>query len=210
MLIIGAKGFAKEVLEILHQNKETENLCFYDDVNSDNPEKLYNLFPILENMEEAKEYFNTVSRFFILGIGNPKYRKMLYDKFVEIGGEPYSIISKNAEIGSFENNIDEGVIITSGVVITNSITIKKGTLINLSSTIGHDSLIGEFVEICPNVSVSGHCEIGDGVFIGTGAIVLPGVKIGKNSIVAAGSVVRTNVPDNVMVAGAPAEIKRHF
>ena len=33
MLIIGAKGFAKEVLEILHQNGQTENLCFYDDVN---------------------------------------------------------------------------------------------------------------------------------------------------------------------------------
>lgn len=32
MLIIGAKGFAKEVLEILHQNGETEDLCFYDDV----------------------------------------------------------------------------------------------------------------------------------------------------------------------------------
>ena len=31
MLIIGAKGFAKEVLEILHQNGQTENLCFYDD-----------------------------------------------------------------------------------------------------------------------------------------------------------------------------------
>ena len=35
MLIIGAKGFAKEVLEILHQNGQTENLCFYDDVNDD-------------------------------------------------------------------------------------------------------------------------------------------------------------------------------
>lgn len=33
MLIIGAKGFAKEVLEVLHQLKRFENICFYDDVN---------------------------------------------------------------------------------------------------------------------------------------------------------------------------------
>ncbi|MCB4234487.1 hypothetical protein LDL59_03555 [Kaistella anthropi] len=44
MLIIGAKGFAKEVLEILHQNGHTNNLCFYDDVNDDLPERLFGQF----------------------------------------------------------------------------------------------------------------------------------------------------------------------
>ncbi|MFZ2430593.1 MAG: hexapeptide transferase, partial [Lutibacter sp.] len=35
MLVIGAKGFAKEVLEVVHQLNELENLVFYDDVNKD-------------------------------------------------------------------------------------------------------------------------------------------------------------------------------
>ena len=42
MIIIGAKGFAKEVLEILHQNNQLEGLAFYDDVNHDLPDLLYN------------------------------------------------------------------------------------------------------------------------------------------------------------------------
>lgn len=50
--------------------------------------------------------------------------------------------------------------------------------------------------------------IGDNVWIGAGAIVLPGCKIGNNCVVAAGSVVCSDVPDNVMVAGAPATIKK--
>ena len=83
-------------------------------------------------------------------------------------------------------------------------------MINLSCTIGHDSIIGEFVEICPNVSISGRCKIGDLVFIGTGATILPDIKIGKNSIIAAGSVVNKNVPDNVLVAGIPATIKKEL
>ena len=44
MIIIGAKGFAKEVLEVLWQLNELENLVFYDDVNIDIPDKLFGEF----------------------------------------------------------------------------------------------------------------------------------------------------------------------
>lgn len=43
-------------------------------------------------------------------------------------------------------------------------------------------------------------------WIGAGAIILPGVTIGENSIVAAGAVVSKDVPDNVVVGGIPAKI----
>ena len=48
--------------------------------------------------------------------------------------------------------------------------------------------------------------IGDNVFIGADAIVLPNVKIGSDVIVGAGAVVTKDVPDNVVVAGNPAKI----
>lgn len=44
------------------------------------------------------------------------------------------------------------------------------------------------------------------VWIGAGAIILPGVTVGENSIVAAGAVVAKDVPDNVLVGGVPARI----
>jgi acetyltransferase-like isoleucine patch superfamily enzyme len=46
--------------------------------------------------------------------------------------------------------------------------------------------------------------IGDNVWIGTGAVIFPGVTIGDGSIVAMGAVVMSNVPANTMVAGNPA------
>ena len=49
-------------------------------------------------------------------------------------------------------------------------------------------------------------EIGDYVFIGPRAIILPGVKLGKGAIVAAGAVVTKDVPDFVMVGGVPAKV----
>ena len=51
MLIVGAKGFAKEVLEICHQNNELENLVFYDDVNDDVNGLLFDKFPILKSID---------------------------------------------------------------------------------------------------------------------------------------------------------------
>lgn len=53
-------------------------------------------------------------------------------------------------------------------------------------------------------------RIGDNVWIGGRAVILPGVSIGDNVIVAAGAIVTTDVPDNVMVAGNPAAIRKEL
>lgn len=81
--------------------------------------------------------------------------------------------------------------------------------------------IGNNVTLAPNVHILAHDAstkkfigftkvkntiIGDDVFIGASTIVLPGVEIGNNSIVAAGSVVFKNVPENSVVGGNPAQL----
>jgi serine acetyltransferase len=57
-----------------------------------------------------------------------------------------------------------------------------------------------------NTSVS----IGSGSWLGAGAIILPGAQIGRNVVVAAGSVVRGPVPDRCVVAGVPAKVVREY
>ena len=53
-------------------------------------------------------------------------------------------------------------------------------------------------------------EIKDGAWIGGGVIILPGVKIGKNSIIGAGSVVTRSIPDNCVAVGNPCRPTRFF
>ena len=53
-------------------------------------------------------------------------------------------------------------------------------------------------------------SIGSGTWLGAGAIVLPGARIGRNVVVAAGSVVRGQVPDRCVVAGVPARVVRAY
>jgi maltose O-acetyltransferase len=52
--------------------------------------------------------------------------------------------------------------------------------------------------------------IEDNVWIGGGAILLPGVRIGRNAVVGAGAVVSRSVPANTVVAGNPARVIREI
>ncbi len=210
MLIIGAKGFAKEVLEVLYQNNTLSRVAFYDDITENMPKKLYNQFEVIRNIKDAQRYFNETCNSFTLGVGGPELRHRLHDKFVKIGGTFTSTISSKATIGNFGNEIKEGCNIMTGSIITNDIYIGKGCLINLNCTIGHDSIINDFVELSPGVNISGNCRIGRFSLLGTNAVLLPKVKIGENVVVAAGAVVTKDIPDNCMVAGVPAIIKKQL
>jgi carbonic anhydrase/acetyltransferase-like protein (isoleucine patch superfamily) len=64
------------------------------------------------------------------------------------------------------------------------------------------------VPIGRQVPVNRAVSIGAGSWLGAGAIVLPGARIGRNVVIAAGSVVRGEVPDRCVVAGVPAKIVR--
>lgn len=53
-------------------------------------------------------------------------------------------------------------------------------------------------------------NIGDNVWIGGGAFINPGVTIGKGAVVASGAVVTKDVPENALVAGVPAVVKKYI
>lgn len=207
MLIIGAKGFAKDILEILRHNNELNNLVFYDDVNSDEDE-LFAEFPIIKFMDDAEQYFSNIDDRFSIGIGNPNLRCKMYHKFTALGGVLHATISPKIDVGNYDVNIAEGCNILSGVKISNSVEIGMGTMIYYNAIINHDVVIGKFVEISPGAIVLGNCKIGNFTHIGSGAVILPGVVIGNYVKIAAGAVVTHNMPHHVLTAGVPAVIKK--
>jgi len=209
MIVIGAKGFAKEVLEELLLKNETKDLVFYDDVNNNIPTKLFDEFLILKSLSDAKKYFSSIENKFTIGIGNPTLREKLYNKFSSIGGELTSVISNKASIGSYGVTIGNGSVILSSAQISNSTSIGKGCIVYYNAIITHDCVLGDFVEVSPNATILGRTTIGNFTQIGANATILPDVTIGNNVIIGAGAVVINDVPSNVTVVGNPAKIINH-
>jgi acetyltransferase-like isoleucine patch superfamily enzyme len=58
----------------------------------------------------------------------------------------------------------------------------------------------------PGIQVFGRIRIGSGTMIGLNCIILPGVEIGRECLIGAGSVVRGKIPDNSLVIGNPAKV----
>ncbi|EJL67638.1 acetyltransferase [Chryseobacterium populi] len=206
MLIIGAKGFAKEVLEICHQNNDLTHLAFYDDINDDIKGFLYHTFPIMKTIEEAQHYFATVDEKFTIGIGNPDLRKKLAHKFSDIGGILTSTISPKADIGSYGIQIGNGANILDGAKISNDVIIGESVIVYYNSIITHDVKIGDFTEISPDVKILGRAVIGSFCQLGSGSIILPDIKIGNHVIIGAGTVVTKDIPDNCTAVGVPSKI----
>lgn len=206
MLIVGAKGFAKEVLDILFQNSYKKQIVLFDNINDEVNGKLYDMYNILKSIDDAKNHFINSGNEYTIGVGDPKLRKRIYKQFNDIGGKLISTISVNSDIGNYDIEIGVGCNILSGVRISNSVSVGKGCIIYYNSIITHDCIIGDFVEISPSVNILGRVEISNYTHIGSNSTILPDIKIGKNSVIGAGSVVTKDVPDNVMVVGVPAKI----
>jgi acetyltransferase-like isoleucine patch superfamily enzyme len=88
-----------------------------------------------------------------------------------------------------------------------------GVTIGSRVTIAHGAKL--FSDSGPNTSpylqlhypiVAGPIAIGDDVWIGANAIIMPGVNIGSRCVIGAGSVVKGDVPDGSVVAGSPAKL----
>ena len=125
----------------------------------------------------------------------------------------FVVILPGAEIGS-DCNICSHCLIENDVVLGDRVTVKSGVQLWDGLRVGDDVFIG------PNATFTNdrhprsgrrdfeliRTTLADGCSIGAGAVVLPGVRVGRGAMVGAGAVVTKDVPDGVAVIGNPARI----
>ncbi len=133
-----------------------------------------------------KSYYFAYLKYLLKG----RDRKVLIDYYRSIGiaiGENCRIFSMIATPEPYMISIGDNVTIAPGVRL-----------------ITHDNSVSK---VLPNVTDAfGRILIGNNCFIGVGSIILLGVSIGDNTIIAAGSVVTKSLPSNVVAGGNPAKI----
>ena len=127
----------------------------------------------------------------------------------------FAIILKNAKIG--ENcNINSHTFIENDVVIGNNVTVKCGVYLWDGLRIEDNVFIGPNATFTNDKYPKSKIKpkefkkiiLKKGCSIGANATIMPGITIGENAIVGAGSVITKDVPKGVIVFGNPAKIKK--
>ena len=165
LVIFGAGGHGKVVAEIAEAVGFSQ-ITFLD---QSWPEKTKNGRWVVAGKPE-KQDANT-----FCAIGNNVMRANLFKKYdlynSPILSHPSSVISPTVKLGS-------GTLLVAGTIVNSDTTVGRGVILNTSCSLDHDCVIGEFVHIAL-CALSGGVHVGDGTWIGIGASVREGVRIGK-------------------------------
>lgn len=207
IVIIGAGGFAREVLDIfnacIEAGKDYEVLGYVVELGYGSAGTLVNNKPILGDFDWIARHAEEV--YVICGAGTPALRMRLVRRAQEVGARFCNVVHPSAILTPWVK-FEKGVVIAAGCILTNQIELGSHVHINLGCTIGHDAMLGDFVTLAPGVHISGKVRLSTGAYVGTGANIVEGVNVGEWSLVGAGSTIIRNVPPNTTVVGVPGKV----
>lgn len=211
VVILGAGGSGRELYWVFLEDNERQKrwnvLGFVDDKPELEGASLCDL-PVLGTTEwlERNRQKNIQ---LICSAGNPHTRKALAEGGVALGFEFCTVVHPSARMSKWVE-VGPGTVITAGCVLTTQIKVGAHTLINMNSTIAHDCTIGAYSNINPGCRISGTVNFGEGVYFGTGAVIIQGKSVGAWSVIGAGAVVTSDIPAHVTAVGVPCRvIKEH-
>ena len=207
VVIIGAGGFAREVLDIFeacNQEKLTYDVLGYIvEARFGAAGTIVNEKPILGDFDWLGEHGDDVS--VVCGVGAPHHRRRLIQKAMEFDCSFCNVIHPSV-IATRWVEMGVGNVIGAGSILTNQIRIGDHTHINLDCTIAHDAVLEDFVTLAPGVHISGAVRLSEGCYVGTGANIVEKIHVGSWSIIGAGATVVRDVPPNVTVVGVPGRV----
>jgi len=168
-------------------------------------------------MSKEKYLYFPYKKFRNIGIGTLLIN-FLFQKIFRINGKNYFMIHYTSRFNSYKglkiNFIENEYSLFECFASSGSVYLNAYNGIEISS----DAILASGVKL---ISVNHNFEdyskknsdlpirIESRVWLGTNSIILPGVTIGRNSIIGAGSVVTKSIPPNVIAAGNPARVIRY-
>jgi sugar O-acyltransferase (sialic acid O-acetyltransferase NeuD family) len=203
VLIIGAGGHGRVVLDILHA------------VGTYNPIGFVDADPALSG--------TTIGGLPVLGPTNllPKLRKQVQGGIVAIGDNrmrlryaalmaehqiplinaihPTAAVSASASIG-------RNIVLCAGAIVGTEAILADSVIVNSNAVVEHECVIGPGAHIAPGALLAGRVRIGDAAFIGLGAKIIQCLSIGDGAVIGAGAVVLRDVPTQATAIGIPAQV----
>ncbi len=208
ILVIGSSGHARVVIDIIEKEGKYEIAGCIDSFRSKG-ERTYD-YEVLGNENDISELVVTYNiTGYIVAIGDNWARSVLREKIslLKTNIKLISAIHPSVQIGK-NVKIGYGTVLMPGVVVNSNAIIGDCCLLNTCSSLDHDSIMENFSSLAPHATTGGSVRIGEFSSVSLSSCISNKVKIGKHSIIGAGSVVFEDIPDFKLAFGTPAKVIR--
>jgi sugar O-acyltransferase (sialic acid O-acetyltransferase NeuD family) len=200
LVIYGAGGHAKTILEMAYQIDEYNIIGILDDDQA-LAGKIVLGIPVLGSralLPALKEQGVDLAANGVGGILDINVRMKVFDLLEKAGYGFPRLIHPRAAVEK-SARIDEGVQVFANAYIGTDATLSSKCMINTNAVISHDCEIGSYSHIAPGALLAGHVQVGERTLIGMGVTITIGIKIGSGVRIGNGATVLADVPDKMMI-----------
>lgn len=204
ILVAGASGHSKMIIDILEKNKDY-NVIGFIDAFKPKGEIVYGhaIMGTISDIGELQDRYGIHG--IIIGIGDNVTRMEKKEKIQALYPdlEFISAIHPSAILAN-DIQIPEGTVVMAGVIINSDAKIGRFCILNTNSSLGHDSVMEDFSSLASGATIGGNVKIGACTAICLKASVIHNITIGEHSVIGAGALVVKNVKSYKQAIGVPA------
>lgn len=205
VLIVGAGGHGRVVLDILRASRQHKVLGFLDADPALAGTEVSSV-PVLGHPQHLLK-LRGKAKGAIVAVGDNRARLSYATHLSSAGLElitavhPAAVVSPTATVG-------RNTVICAGAIIGPDTRIGDSVIINTSAVVDHECQVADGVHIAPGALLAGRVKVEAGAFVGLGAKIIQCLTVASHATVGAGTVVIRDVASGSTVVGVPARIIR--
>ncbi|BAO77619.1 acetyltransferase [Winogradskyella sp. PG-2] len=206
ILIYGASGHAKMIVDIIHKNNRYKIIGFLDSFKPNN-EDIYG-YKIIGNLDDLTALIKLHNiEGIIIAIGDNFTRQNAFNKISKIAPqiEFVAVIHPTAVLAN-DIIIPKGTVIMPNAVVNANAKIGEFCILNTKSSLGHDSKMANFSSLASGAIISGNVKIGVCSAICISASIIQNITIGDHTVIGAASLVLKSIGDYKLAFGVPINI----
>ena len=200
LLIYGAGGHAKSVMELVLQNSRFSIAGIVDDDNRLKGNLVLGI-PVLGTRALLPALIKRGVSLAANGVGGIIDIAIRVDifKLLESSGFSFpALIHPRATLES-SVKVEEGVQVFANAYVGAEAVLHSRCMINTNAVVSHDCEIGSYTHIAPGALLAGHVHVGERTLVGMGVTITIGVRIGSGVRIGNGATVLADVPDKMVI-----------
>jgi sugar O-acyltransferase (sialic acid O-acetyltransferase NeuD family) len=200
IMIYGAGGHAKSIMEIVKQNGDHTIAAIVDDDGRLTGKNVFGI-PVMGTRAVLPGLIAQGIKLAANGVGgilDINVRVKIFELLENLGFSFPALVHPRATLEP-SAKVEEGVQVFANAYVGSEAILHARCMINTNAVVSHDCIIGSYTHIAPGALLAGHVHVGRNTLVGMGVTTAIGVQIGEGVRIGNGAILLADVPDRTII-----------